>query len=92
MPEIVLPDSLQLARKYLEEYRECTQDAACRNLLGAILEQALSDIRDDCDRQGALYWIFSDVGSFPSLCEILGLDAGQIRRSVLRFLARVKDR
>ncbi len=61
-------------------------EQACRNLASAILQQAVSDLRDPFERKKAEAWIFQDSEACELWCEIAGVDLEAFRDRARKIL------
>jgi hypothetical protein len=97
------PDVL-LTEQYIDNFRRKTPLEPERALLLAVLDDAVRCFQDNILSQNkkkqllfdeAQDWLFSDdsswVFSFVSICGLLGLDPGYIRRGLRRWQERTLD-
>jgi hypothetical protein len=100
--QIFGPDPAALA-KYEQVHggkAETIQDEALRRLMLAVLKDAIESYQEyfikpsrtnECRFRETEDWINSESGdifSFKSLCETLGIDAGWLRKALLRWKER----
>ncbi len=97
------PDTL-LAEQYLENFRRKTFLEPEKTLMLAVLEDAVRCFQDSVQSRGgkkgklfdeARDWFFSDdsdwLFSFFSICAVLGLDPGYIRRGLQDWHRRAEN-
>ena len=71
----------------IEYVEDCDNEYACRRLWSSVILMAITDYYSAANKSSAEIWLFSggaELNGFIHLCEMLGFDAPNLRKTILR--------